>query len=368
MVTVSAAHAPGSTDRDPGGGLDSAGAIRSALPSFAVVPGAQVSEALRGRERQVVALISVAYALHARGDTVNPPSYFLRFPDRPTARIIALPASVGGPVGSDGIKWISSVPANIQRGLPRASAVLVLNDPGTGFPYACLEGSVISAVRTAGSAVLALEHLARGRRRPRRIAFIGGGLIARYVYAYLAGTGWSWDAVGVYDLSRTYAEKFRTSIQKEFPGAEVQVYEALEQLVRHSDVLVFATVAGEPHITDPTWFAHHPLVLHLSLRDLAPEVVLSSVNVVDDVEHCLKASTSVHLTEQQLGHRDFLAGTLADVMAGHVDVPPERTVIFSPFGLGVLDIAVGKWVYDRVASTGEIQIIDGFFSELSRYA
>ena len=55
---------------------------------------------------------------------------------------------------------------------------------------------------------------------------------------------------------------------------------------------MFATVAAAPHVHDPAWFAHNPLVLHVSLRDLAPEVLLGSTNVVDDVEHCLKADTS----------------------------------------------------------------------------
>jgi ornithine cyclodeaminase/alanine dehydrogenase-like protein (mu-crystallin family) len=63
----------------------------------------------------------------------------------------------------------------------------------------------------------------------------------------------------------------------------------------------------------------------------------------------------------------LLAGTLNDVMAGHVAVPADRPVIFSPFGLGVLDLAVGRYVYDKVASGGDLQVIDDFFHELRRY-
>ena len=91
-------------------------------------------------------------------------------------------------------------------------------------------------------------------------------------------------------------------------------------------------------------------MLHVSLRDLAPEILLAATNVVDDVEHCLKADTSPHLAEQLTGNRDFLDGTLDDVMAGRVTVPADRPVVFSPFGLGVLDLAVGKFVYDQVAA------------------
>src|SRR6185503_18632769 len=112
---------------------------------------------------------------------------------------------------------------------------------------------------------------------------------------------------------------------------------------------VFATVAPRPYIDDPSWFGHGPVVLHVSLRDLAPEILLASTNVVDDVDHCLRAETSPHLTEQLTGSRDFVAGTLADVLAGRLTVPADRTVVFSPFGLGVLDLALGKFVYDRIA-------------------
>jgi len=145
------------------------------------------------------------------------------------------------------------------------------------------------------------------------------------------------------------------------------VHDSAEALIRSSDLVVFATIAGEPHVHDVSWFDHNPLVLHVSLRDLAPELLLASTNVVDDVEHCLKANTSPHLVEQRTGNRDFLAGTLDDVMTGRVTVPADRPLVFSPFGLGVLDLAVGKYVYDEIARVGELNVVDDFFHELKRY-
>jgi N-[(2S)-2-amino-2-carboxyethyl]-L-glutamate dehydrogenase len=373
------------------------------VPPFAVIPGAQVRRVLAGREQQIVELVEATYRLHSAGDSVNPPSYFLRFPDRPSSRIIALPASIGGELRVDGLKWISSFPENVAAGVPRASAVLILNDHDTGYPFACLESSIISATRTAASAALAADWLSRGRGsgdgrggasggggasgRPARIGFFGAGLIARYIHTFLAATGWTFDEIGVHDLSAGSAAGFRGYLEQSGPqqsgpqqpgiqqpgipqpgtASRITVHDRAEDLIRSSDLIVFATVAGQPHVSEVSWFEHNPLVLHVSLRDLAPQILLASANVVDDVEHCLKANTSPHLAEQLTGSRDFLLGTLDDVMAGRVSVPTDRPVVFSPFGLGVLDLAVGKYVYDEAARSGELHVIDGFFDELRRY-
>jgi 2,3-diaminopropionate biosynthesis protein SbnB len=339
----------------------------ASVPPFAVIPGNQVDSMLRGRETQVVELVEATYRMHSAGQTVNPPSFFLRFPDRPSSRIIALPASIAGSARVDGVKWISSFPENVTAGIPRASAVLILNDYDTGYPFACLESSIISATRTAASATLAADRLSRGRPRPRRAGFVGAGLIARYIATFLTATGWSFDEIAVHDLSAQSAEGLRGHLDRAGAAGRVSVHDTAEEVIRSSDLLVFATVAPRPYIHDPAWFAHAPVVLHVSLRDLAPQILLASTNVVDDVDHCLKAETSPHLTEQLTGSRDFVDGTLADVLDGRLTVPADRPVVFSPFGLGVLDLAVGKFVYDQLAHRGELLVVDNFFHDLSRH-
>ena len=341
--------------------------LPATVPPFAVISGGQVQRVLQGREKEIVELVEATYRLHGAGDSVNPPSYFLRLPDRPSARIIALPASIGGPTQVDGLKWISSFPENVAAGIPRASAVLILNDHGTGYPFACLESSIISATRTAASAALAADWLTRDRPRPTRVGFVGTGLIARYIHMFLAGTGWSFDEIGVHDLSGQHAAGFAGYLDQSDTPGRVRVHDSAEGLIRSSNLVVFATVAAQPHVHEVSWFAHNPVVLHVSLRDLAPQILLASTNIVDDVEHCLKANTSPHLVEQLTGSRDFLAGTLAEVMDGLVTVPADHPVIFSPFGLGVLDLTVGKYVYDQVVSADDLHVIDDFFHELRRY-
>jgi ornithine cyclodeaminase len=268
-------------------------------------------------------------------------------------------------VRTHGLKWISSFPENVAAGIPRASAVVILNDYETGYPFACLEGSIISAARTAAFAALAAARLSEGAR-PARVGFFGTGLIARYIHTFLAAIDWPFESVGVHDLSAESAAGFRGYLEHSANG-EVIVHESAEGLIRSSDLVVFATVASEPHVGELSWFDHNPRVLHVSLRDVAPEIVLASTNIVDDVEHCLAGNTSPHLAEQLTGNRDFIDGTLGDVIAGRVTVPAGRPLLFSPYGLGVLDLALAKYVYDRLTEAGELRTIDGFFHELSRH-
>jgi ornithine cyclodeaminase len=141
----------------------------------------------------------------------------------------------------------------------------------------------------------------------------------------------------------------------------------VDEAIRDSQLIVFATTARTPHVHDPALFDHAPHVLHISLRDLAPEILLCADNIVDDVDHCLTAETSPHLAERLTGNRHFVSGTLASLLDARVPLDRRRAAIFSPFGLGVLDLAVGRYVYEQAVARNSIVPVDNFFHERSRW-
>src|SRR5881296_2931063 len=280
---------------------------------LSIINGKTVFDIVHAHRGECIQIVREAYLAHADGQSVNPDSYFLKFADKPDCRFIALPAYLGKDFNVAGLKWIASYPANIQRGFPRASAVLVLNSYETGYPFAILESSIISAARTAASAVLAAYWLSGQSRQAHTLGIVGTGFIARYVYEFLIGTGWAIEEVRLYDRLPLESEKFRNTACRLERHRTITVVPDVAQLVRACDLILFTTVASTPHIADAALFEHNPVALHISLRDLAPEILLRSQNVVDDIEHVMKANTSPHLAEQKTGNRSFVTGTLADI-------------------------------------------------------
>jgi len=333
---------------------------------LSIINGKTVSDIVRANRAACVEAVEHAYLAHAKGQAINPHSYFLRFPEKPDCRIIALPAFLGDGFAVAGLKWIASYPGNVQKGFPRASAVLILNSYETGYPFAILESSIISAARTAASAVLAAYWLNGQSRKAQSLGIVGTGFIARYVYDFLIGTGWEIKEVRLFDTSLAESEKFKSTACRPEHHRSVTVVPHVNELLSSSDLIVCTTVAPIPHINETWLFDHNPVVLHISLRDLHPDILLRSQNVVDDVEHVMKANTSPHLTAQLTGNRNFVTGTLAEIMQGQKSVNRSRPIIFSPFGLGILDVAVGKWVYDQAVAANEDQRIADFFYETAR--
>lgn len=328
-----------------------------------ILSGNDVLSLLTGREIEIMTAVRQAYEAHTKGDSSLPHSTFLRFPGESANRIIALPAFLGDDFQVAGMKWIASFPANRDAGLDRASAVLILNSTATGRPTALMEASIISAKRTAASAALA-AHCLHHWQAGAPTGLIGCGLInleiARFVLADRPEIG----SLHLFDVAPDRARLFQRKLEELLPGVEISIALDAESVLRNCPLVSIATTAVEPHISDLSYCAPGTTVLHVSLRDLTPEVILGCDNVVDDINHVCRARTSVHLAELQVGNRDFIRCTLGDVLLGANARPsPAAKVIFSPFGLGILDIALGKLVCGLAAGESKGIMIDSFLPD-----
>jgi 2,3-diaminopropionate biosynthesis protein SbnB len=332
-------------------------------PEDLLVLGAEdLHSMLDGHELKVVDIVAKAYQYHARGESSLPNSLFLRFPGNEVDRIIALPAYLGGgAMQSAGIKWIASFPGNLDRGLDRASAVLILNSMATGRPKAVMEGSLISSRRTAASAALAARVL-RGNR-VASAGMVGCGVINLEVARFLNVTCPGLHTIYVYDVNESRAHQYREACESQLGEMRVIVTRNVNEVLANSTLISFATTAKEPYLHDFSMCDPGTVVLHLSLRDIDPEVILASDNIVDDGDHVCRAQTSLHLAEQKTGNRQFIRTTLGDILNG-VSAPrrdEHSLVIFSPFGLGILDLALGEYLLDQASSKHVGFVIPSFF-------
>lgn len=329
-----------------------------------ILKGPDVQALLAGREIEIIQAVRSAYETHARGESSLPHSTFLRFPDNQRDRIIALPAYLGGEWGIAGVKWVASFPGNLEKGLERASALVILNSPETGRPEAILEGSIISAKRTAASAALAAQWLSAGKN-PNPVGLIGCGVInfeiSRFLRAALPGI---YHFV-LHDLDVARAEQFKVRLQRTFGEVEVEIAREVKTVLRRCPLISLATTATTPHIDDISGVSPGCAILHVSLRDLSPQIILTCDNVVDDIDHVCRAQTSVHLAEQLTGGRDFIRCALADILMGKAAArrDAESVAVFSPFGLGVLDLAVSKLIRDLGIEQGRGTVISSFLPE-----
>ncbi|HXU46677.1 MAG TPA: 2,3-diaminopropionate biosynthesis protein SbnB [Thermoanaerobaculia bacterium] len=331
------------------------------LNDVLVLGAGDVASALDGREAEVLSAVRRAYEAHTAGLSSLPHSLFLRFPDSERDRIIALPAFLGDGFDVAGVKWIASMPGNVERGLERASAVVIVNERATGRPKAILEGSIISARRTAASAALAGRVL-HGDEAPAVIGVVGCGPIAWEIARFLIAVWPAAERFSIFDLNAARAGEFAARGEAAHPGVRFEVAASVQDLLAAAPVTAFATTAGVPYLADLSMCPKGATILHISLRDLAPEVILGADNVVDDADHACRAQTSLHLAEQQVGHRGFIRCAIADITSGRqpARVDRERLAIFSPFGLGVLDLALAQMVIDSASAGGSGTLVPSF--------
>jgi ornithine cyclodeaminase len=303
-----------------------------------------------------VQALAEALVLHAEGRTVQPLKPYLRAHGKEghiADRIIAMPAHVGEP-GISGLKWIGSKHDNPTRaGLERASAVIVLNDPATNYPIAILEGSLISAWRTAGVTALAARHLAR--KDFTDVALIGCGVIGTAQIHALLQQFAQTATVHLYDQRREAAEKLAARVTTEYPQVTVAVADTAEEAVRAGDVVVPCTVTDQPYIA-AAWLKRGAFLSNVSIMDVDKDVFLAADKVVvDDWDQSNREKKIINqLVLEGKFSREQLHAELGEILAGSRPgrETDDEVIVLNPMGMAVEDIACAAEVYRRARAAG----------------
>lgn len=322
-----------------------------------VLNAADVEELLNDQHDTLFQIVSRTYKAHAQSETSLPHSVFLRFPDHPKNRIIGLPAYMGTDESVAGMKWVASFPENLHHNLPRASATLILNDTQTGRPICFMEASAINLKRTAASAALAARLVLSAQ--PTALTLIGCGPINAEICAFIAHSTPALATIHLYDIDQAAAHLLARNVKKS--GKHAIVHKDFRQACQATQFISFATSATTPYVDDSSVFLPQTVVLHISLRDIKPTILVNASNVVDDPDHVMREATSIQLAAEQAGNTDFIEATIGELITtSNAFVPKTQLTIVSPFGLGILDVAVARYVYEQAKIKARGTIIKDF--------
>jgi alanine dehydrogenase len=181
----------------------------------------------------------------------------------------AMPAYL--PSAGLGCKLVTLFPGNSDR--PTHQAAIVLFDPENGSPVALMDGTYITATRTAAAAALAARLLARADAKI--LAIIGTGVQARtHARAFAPVRDWAEIRIAGRDPDKAAA------LAAEL-GARATSF---EDAVRGADVVAAATHSAEP-VVHAEWVAPGTHVSSVGYNapgsELDPDLVRAATIVVE---------------------------------------------------------------------------------------
>lgn len=320
------------------------------------------------REVDTVAAVAEALRQHALGEAAAALEAHMAWTaaDGTAGRSLSMPGRLIGPPAVGGVKVINASLGNPARELPRASGLMMLFDLETGRPFAILEAAQISAIRTASVAVVAA--LALQGRLTACATLIGSGAQAEAHLALLPSRLPGLRRVWLFDLVSDRAQALQARWQEALArrGIELAVADDLRRAVGQADLVVPLTTTTSGYI-GYDWLRPGTLIVHTSLDDVLPEVVLrADLLVVDDwrlVAHDDRRLLGrMHRQGLLCGPRDEpptgrprrVDAELGEVLAGRAPgrARAEDIVLVNPFGLSIEDLAVAVRVVEVARRRG----------------
>jgi ornithine cyclodeaminase/alanine dehydrogenase-like protein (mu-crystallin family) len=300
---------------------------------------------------ECIGVMEEALSALARGEMEQP----LRRAVKPVdaAGLLAMmPAYKSGPEAVFGLKAICVFPENPLKGKDAHQGGVLLFSGQTGEPLALMNGSAITAIRTAAVSAVATHLLAR--EDACTLAIIGAGVQARSHLAAIACVR-SITRVNIVSRDFAHAQAFVSEMQSTC-GFPIEAVEGVRAAVGDADIIVTATTAIAP-VLQHEWIAagtHINAVGSSSpkAREIDTATMAAASLFVDRRESALNEAGDYLLaaSDGAIGP-DHIRAEIGEVIVG---AAPGRTsrdeiTLFKSLGIAIEDLAAAAYLYRKAA-------------------
>ncbi len=296
--------------------------------------------------------IDLMEALHkkkGRGETFQPPKQIIR--PYPGMFLQAMAAQID-PDGPLGVKWLSCNAGNPDKGLPRFTGFVILNDRETGAPLCVMDATWVTAVRTGAMSGLALRYLASPDSKT--LGVLGCGMEGRTNLEAALCECPGIRLVKAWGPRRRTVEKYVEECREKYPDIVFEISGTAEDAVRGSDVLLASSPMAqgdEFRIIEPDWCSEGLTAVPVN-RDM--HFKHETLPVFD---HIYTDDLPSYHHRRELGDfRDapVIDGELSALLNGEIKGrrTPEERILFFADGLGINDLACGEWYFKKALHEG----------------
>lgn len=307
------------------------------------------------RSEDVVVVVEETFRALGEGKLVHPVKEPMYVDEEKCNMLLAMPAYIKT-IRVAGVKWVNLFRKQ-QPGLPSSLGnLLTLSHGENGTPFAILEASDITTMRTAGGhAVVAAKYLAR--RDASVLSVIGCGEEAIAGVRSFLKT-FALNKLCVFDVKDEAMERMSALFGER---VEVVCCSDAKHAAEQADILLMTTTARKPLVSyewlRPGCFVAGMYAFHDLDRALAHKAdkwVLGSRETDYHQIICDPGLKDCELT-MELVHAD-----MGEIVTGKRPgrESDDEIIVYTHMGMGALDVAVGKLVYDRAVSQKIGQMID----------
>lgn len=258
--------------------------------------------------------------------------------------ILLMPAWRGG--GQLGVKTVTIFPGNTALGLPSVHAIYTLFDARTGVPLAVLDGSELTARRTAAASALAARFLARDDAQ--RLVLVGAGRVASLIPSAMRSVRPSLTEVTVWARRPAAAKALAQQLQSQ--GFNANVASDLQSAVGQAHIVSCATLSTQA-LVQGQWLrpgTHLDLIggFTPTMREADGPCLARSRVFVDTEEALAKAGDLLQAMAEGYFKAEAVQGTLAQLCLGQVmgRQRSEEITLFKSVGSALEDLAAAELV------------------------